>query len=73
MEATKKEVLEFLKNAKQFELDAMQTYADQAEDTEGDVKSLLLKISEEERIHANMVQKIIEKVEARSEKGGQKK
>ena len=73
MDNETKEVLDFLKNAKQIELDAMQTYADQAEDAEGDVKKLLLTISEEERIHANMVQIIIEKVEARSDKEGQKK
>lgn len=66
MEATKKEVLEFLKNAKQFELDVMNTYADQAQDASGEAKELLLHISAEEQVHANMVQKIIEKVEARN-------
>lgn len=63
MEATKSETLEFLKTALDFELDVMQTYADQSEDVEGEQKELLLKISEEERIHADTVRKMIEKVE----------
>ncbi len=63
MEATKKETLEFLRTALDFELDVMQTYADQAEDVECKQKELLLKISEEERVHADIVKKMIEKVE----------
>ena len=41
----------------------MQTYLDQAEDAKPEVKDLLLKIAEDEKIHAKIVQDIINKVE----------
>ncbi|MEK6958541.1 MAG: ferritin family protein [archaeon] len=65
METSKKDILKFLESAKQFELDLMNLYEDQAERANGEAKELLLKISRDEKIHAAIVQRIIEKVEAR--------
>ncbi|MDO8648080.1 MAG: ferritin family protein [Candidatus Diapherotrites archaeon] len=62
MEITKSEIVKFLSECLEMELERMNAYTKQASLVSGEPKELLLKVALEEKAHAQIVQRMIKKI-----------